>query len=271
MNATVDIEYQDYAQAFSEFVRERGTLLPKALRGEGRQLASRLVRFTPPKTLSQGRKAVARDVRRAVLPLRPGDFDSKRIRQLIRKRDYSALEAVFANFPESHQLHGVSVGEAKLPGMHQEARDRRGRVRKFQGRATPDADKVRDYIKEVQGQCWPRPIGLGGRARGAGRQTAGLGGPACGAGYRQDRGPVGHAGLHPDGEPIRVGRGGRRRPDRGQRGPIPVPQHPRIDSEGATAGGRESEVELNLWEIQPAVVALLQADTRLNGRAHHRR
>ncbi|MCL4179164.1 MAG: hypothetical protein KJ072_15660 [Verrucomicrobia bacterium] len=150
MNATVDIEYQDYAQAFSEFIRERGTLLPKALRGEGRQLASRLVRFTPPKTLSQGRKAVARDVRRAVLPLRPGDFDSKRIRQLIRKRDYAGLEAVFANFPESHQLHGVTVGEAKLPGMHQEARDRRGRVRKFRGKATPDADKVRDYIKEVQ-------------------------------------------------------------------------------------------------------------------------
>jgi hypothetical protein len=109
VNATVDIEYQEYAQAFSEFIRERGALLPKALRGEGRQLASRLVRFTPPKTLAQGRKAVARDIRRAVLPLRPADFDSKRIRQLIRKRDYSGLEAVFANFPESHPLRGVTT------------------------------------------------------------------------------------------------------------------------------------------------------------------
>jgi hypothetical protein len=53
MNATVDIEYQEYAQAFSEFIRERGALLPKALRGEGRQLASRLVKFTPPKTLAR--------------------------------------------------------------------------------------------------------------------------------------------------------------------------------------------------------------------------
>ena len=76
-----------------------GTLLPKALRGEGRQLASRLVRFTPPKTLSQGRKAVARDIRRAVLPLRPGDFDSKRIRQLIRKRDYSGLGSRVRQLP----------------------------------------------------------------------------------------------------------------------------------------------------------------------------
>jgi hypothetical protein len=152
MNATVDIEYQEYAQAFSEFIRERGALLPKALRGEGRQLASRLVKFTPPKTLAQGRKAVARDIQRAVLPLRPGDFDSKRIRQLIRKRDHSALEAVFANFPDRNQLHGVSVIEPRFPDMHQQARDRRGRIRKFQKVVTPDADKVRAYIKEVQGR-----------------------------------------------------------------------------------------------------------------------
>ncbi len=89
----------------------------------------------PPVERAVFRRIQARDIRRAVLPLRPGDFDSKRIRQLIRKRDYSALEAVFANFPESHQLHGVTVSEAKLPGMHQEARDRRGRIRKFQGKA----------------------------------------------------------------------------------------------------------------------------------------
>lgn len=152
MNATFDIEYQEYAQAFSEFIRERGTLLPKALRGEGKQLASRLVRFTPPKTLSQGRKAVARDIERAVTPLKPGNFDSKRIRQLIRKRDHAGLEAVFANFPDRSLLHGVSVVDPRFPAMHQEARDRRGRVRRFQRVVTPDGDKVRNYIRKVQGR-----------------------------------------------------------------------------------------------------------------------
>jgi hypothetical protein len=44
VNATVDIEYQEYAQAFSEFIRERGALLPKALRGEGRQVISSRIR-----------------------------------------------------------------------------------------------------------------------------------------------------------------------------------------------------------------------------------
>ena len=56
------------------------------------------VRFTPPKTLAQGRKAVARDIQRAVRPLRPADFRSHRIRKLIRKRDYAGLEAVSTAF-----------------------------------------------------------------------------------------------------------------------------------------------------------------------------
>lgn len=152
MNATVDIEYQEYATALSDFIRERGTLLPKALRSEGRLLASRLVRFTPPKTLSQGRKAVARDIQRAVRPLQAADFTSQRIRKLIRKRDYAGLEAVFARFPQGSELHGVSVVEPKFPEMHEQARASRGRVLKFQRRATPDADKVRDYIRTVQGR-----------------------------------------------------------------------------------------------------------------------
>jgi len=151
VNATVDIEYQDYATALSDFIRERGTLLPKALRGEGRLLATRLVRFTPPKTLSQGRKAVARDIQRAVRPLRAADFTSQRIRKLIRKRDYAGLEAVFARFPKGSELHGVAVVEPKFPEMHEQARSSRGRVLKFQRRVTPDADKVREYIRTVQG------------------------------------------------------------------------------------------------------------------------
>ncbi len=150
MNATIDIEYQNYANALGEFIRERGTLLPKALRGEGRLLATRLVRYTPPKTLSQGRKAVARDIQRAVRPLRAADFTSPRIRKLIRQRDYARLEAVFARFPQGSDLHGVSVVEPKFPQMHEDARSSRGRVLRFQGRVTPDADKVRDYIRAVQ-------------------------------------------------------------------------------------------------------------------------
>jgi hypothetical protein len=150
MNLQVDVDHQAYGEALAEFIRYHGATLPKALRSEGRQLALRLVKFTPPKTLSQGRKAVARDIQRAVQPLKPAQFDSKRIRQLIRKKDREALEAVFGNFPNTSSLHGVKVIDPNFPEDHRKARDRRGRVRKFQRVVTPDAAKVRDYIKTVQ-------------------------------------------------------------------------------------------------------------------------
>jgi len=150
VNVVADIEYRNYAEALAQLIRQQGTLLPKALRSEGRQLAARVTRFTPPGTLSQGRKAVARDIQRALRPLKAADFDSPRIRRLIRRRDYGALEAVFGNFPDTSELHGVKVVEARLPEMHQAARVSRGRVLKFQGKVTPDADVVRDYIKATQ-------------------------------------------------------------------------------------------------------------------------
>jgi hypothetical protein len=150
VNVVADIEYRNYAEALAQFIRQQGTLLPKALRVEGRQLASRVMRFTPPGTRAEGRRAVARDIQRALRPLRVADFESPRIRQLIRQRDYAGLEAVFQNFPDTSELQGVKVVEARLPEMHQEARRSRGRVLKFQRRVTPDADVVRSYIKETQ-------------------------------------------------------------------------------------------------------------------------
>jgi len=150
VNISADIEYADYAEAMARFIREQGAIVPKALRFEGRQLAARLVKFTPPRTLSQGKKAVARDIKRAVRPLRSRDFSSKAIRKLIRKKDHAALEAVFANFPQTSDLHGVAVVEPDFPKMHEEVRDRRGRVKRFQGRVSPDAGVVRDYIGTIQ-------------------------------------------------------------------------------------------------------------------------
>ncbi len=150
MNLEIDIEYRNYAEAMAEFIRYHGTLLPKALRFEGRQLALRLVKLTPPRTLAQGKKAVARDISRAIRPLRPSDFESREIRRLIRRHDYSALEAVFARFPEKSDLRGVSVVQAQLPEMHAQVRASRGRVLRFQRRVTPDAERVRDYIRSTQ-------------------------------------------------------------------------------------------------------------------------
>jgi hypothetical protein len=72
MNLQVDVDHQSYGEALAEFIRYHGTTLPKALRFEGRQLALRLVKFTPPKTLTwvhfkaRGESGATRRTRRRV-------------------------------------------------------------------------------------------------------------------------------------------------------------------------------------------------------------
>ncbi len=148
------------ARAFNDAVTRYVLTLGKDARGAVRQqsmlLGKKLVQFTPPNTRAQGRKAVARDIQRAVTPIRPGDFASPAIRKLIRKRDYAALEVVFSRLPK-----GGFAGFQVLPfspELHRSRRDARGRVTRSAKVATPDAAQVRGYIREVQARV--------GRAKG---------------------------------------------------------------------------------------------------------
>jgi hypothetical protein len=169
MKFSVDSNVPEYGHALGEFIRFYAVSIAQALRYQGKLLAQELIKKTPPDTRAQGRHAVERDIKRAVRPLRPQDFKSKKIRSLIRKRDYQALEAVFRRFPDSSDLRNVSVVPFD-PKLHTEIRDRRGRVKKFQRKATPDYNEVREYIAHTQshvGQAkggWAASfIGLGGR------------------------------------------------------------------------------------------------------------
>lgn len=140
------------ARAFNDAVTRYVLTLGKDARGAVRQqsmlLGKKLVQFTPPNTRAQGRKAVARDIQRAVTPIRPADFDSASIRKLIRKRDYAALEVVFSRF-KGGEFAGFKVLPFS-PVLHRSKRDSRGRVTRSAKVATPDAAEVRDYIRQVQ-------------------------------------------------------------------------------------------------------------------------
>jgi hypothetical protein len=169
MNLVADSNSEAFSESLREFIRFYGVELPKALRYQSRLLAQEFIRKTPAKTRAQGRRAVERDIQRAVRPLRPQDFKSRNIRALIRKRDYHALETVFSRFPESSDLRKVSVlsFDSKL---HQQARDRRGRIQSFKRKVTPDSDAVKKYVAEIKthvGQAkggWANSlINLGGR------------------------------------------------------------------------------------------------------------
>src|SRR6476619_1213353 len=100
MILSVETTIPQFNDALADFIREERLEIPKGLRYQGRLLGKRLIDFTPPNTLAQGRAATARDIRRAVMPLRQRDFKSKEIKKLIRDRDYSALEIIFARFKD---------------------------------------------------------------------------------------------------------------------------------------------------------------------------
>lgn len=144
MNVAIQVDTEAFNDAVRRYVKEVGVSVPKAMRTQARLLFGRIVQRTYPKIRAQGRKAVARDIRRAVRVLKPRDFESKAVQRLIRKRDYEGLQAVF-------QRSGVRAEVARFsPALHQDARDKRGRVRRRGPVATLDSEAVRDYLKRQQ-------------------------------------------------------------------------------------------------------------------------
>ncbi|MCZ7641369.1 MAG: hypothetical protein M5U12_38105 [Verrucomicrobia bacterium] len=142
------VQTREFNDAVSRYVVALGKDARQAVRHQSMLLGRRLIQYTPPATRAQGRKAVARDIQRAVTPLRVADFESRGIRKLIRERAYSALEAVLAKF-KSGPFARFFV-KPFSPELHTSKRDSRGRVRKSAKVATPDATEVRDYIRQVQ-------------------------------------------------------------------------------------------------------------------------
>jgi hypothetical protein len=136
------------SDALASFIKYERVTIPQGLRYQGRLLGQRLIDFTPPKNRSQGRAAVLRDTVRATHPLKPSFFTSAKIRNLVRKRDYAALEAVFSKF-HSGILAGALVFPF-APDLHQKQRDQRGRVRRDARQATPDASEVREYVARIR-------------------------------------------------------------------------------------------------------------------------
>ncbi|HNQ89019.1 MAG TPA: hypothetical protein PKM73_10430 [Verrucomicrobiota bacterium] len=142
------VQTREFNDAVSRYVVALGKDARQAVRYQSMLLGKKLIQFTPPATRAQGRKAVARDIQRAVTPLRVADFKSRGIRKLIRERDYTALQVVLAKF-KTGPFAGFAV-KPFSPELHTSKRDSRGRVRKSAKVATPDATEVRDYIRQVQ-------------------------------------------------------------------------------------------------------------------------
>lgn len=153
-----------FVAAMSAFFKHSKMSIVEGWRYQGRLLFERIMNWrggaiaTPPKTLTQGKKAVQRDIYRAVFPLRAEAFTDvkmrKRVRSVIDKGDHVALQEMARK-----GVFGIGLKKAFVarfsPKMHQSQRRSRGRVtgnsnRKNYVYATDDVDQLKAYSEKVQ-------------------------------------------------------------------------------------------------------------------------
>lgn len=171
MQVNVSTDAREFFSAFTEF-RELVRWSPmRTIRFQGRLLFQKVIEFTPPKDRAQGRKAVARDIRNAVAPIRADSFEDPHIKSLFRKKDYIGLTRVFQSIGTG-PLQGTTV-TAFREDLHTSQRNRRGQVptRKLIKFATPDVGAFNRYVRKVQDRvgmargAWVKAvINLGGKA-----------------------------------------------------------------------------------------------------------
>lgn len=152
MTLEAKVEAAEFMKAISAYREALGISMPDAIRKQGRLLLQKASQFTPPKTMGQGKKAVARDIKRAVYPLTVRQFKSPDLRKVIskaiRERNLRDIEAILHNAGWSRLEKVVPFS----PDLHTSQRNKRGRVPDRGGVriATPDAQQVNAYIKKVQ-------------------------------------------------------------------------------------------------------------------------
>ena len=143
---------------------------------ETRRFLKQVMRFTPPKSLAQGRKAVARDIRRAMTPVDPEFFTNPELKHRIRailSQGYDTVTTTRTNFgsikPSERQKAARTSAFVALSGLignangwkkwkvrhfdrslHTKARDNRGRVNRTKRVFVMEAGAHKKYVREVQ-------------------------------------------------------------------------------------------------------------------------
>lgn len=152
MNLDAKVEAAEFMRALTAYRETIGISMPDAIKKQGKFLLQKVAQFTPPKTIGQGKKAVARDIKQAIYPISPRNFKSpelrKAISKAIRERNLHDIEVILrsAGWGRLEKVVDFSAD------IHTQQRNKRGRVPHRQGVkfATPDVQQVNDYIKRVQ-------------------------------------------------------------------------------------------------------------------------
>jgi hypothetical protein len=167
VTAKFKVQYPVWQDAFDYWREVCGLDIIEAWRRQGKLIAERLIggigggsnwnRATPPGTRKQGEEAMARDIRRAIFPLKAEGFRdvkvAKRVRNLVaggNVQDLQAMVSAGAFGAENAGLKVIPAGNEFT--AHQASRRTRGRVpEKSRNFAVPGDAYLKAYIRESKG------------------------------------------------------------------------------------------------------------------------
>jgi hypothetical protein len=153
----------EWDKAFVKWVGVANLSIRDAMRTQGRLLFERLINWrggaiaTPPQGQAQGKRAVQRDIYRAVFPLRADGFNDpklrKHVRQVVTEGNHVALQEMVRGGVFGQNVSKAFVAEFD-PEMHKSQRKSRGRVPRTSAKsyryATDDVAKLKEYIVKRQ-------------------------------------------------------------------------------------------------------------------------
>ena len=147
----INFENRGLAAALTELSKAASIGLGPIVKEESRYLVQLFIKFTPPKTRAQGRKAVEVDLQKAVGLLDQTSFARAReevrlpMRELIRRKDNVTLQAAMREM-DGNQW----IVKQFAPVDHVSKRNRYGRVRKKSFVMTTDSSLYKKYRRDVQ-------------------------------------------------------------------------------------------------------------------------
>ncbi len=148
---TLSIDISAWTRKVALLGAATGKNMREVLDEEWPLLMRKIVDFTPPKTLAQGRAAVNRDIRKTMRPFDPALVRTEGVREIVARKNIEAFNLV------AGRAHGGPLQGARAvpfsPEIHTSARNARGRVTTSQQNRVvlgSDAQLLKRYLKTIQ-------------------------------------------------------------------------------------------------------------------------
>lgn len=147
---SIEINDSLWREKIADYAKEFQKSMIESLNEEWPLLMEQVIRFTPPKTLQQGRAAVSRDIRKTMRPFDPAAIRDSGLRDVVERKDIAGYNAIAANVKSGPMAGTTAI--AFSPEVHTRRRNRIGRVGAASRQVVlgADARSLQTYIKDVQ-------------------------------------------------------------------------------------------------------------------------